>query len=143
MNVGLLGAGWFGRTAHLANLVSMDGANPIAASSRSRSSLDAARGIAGDDLQVFEDWRQVLEVDEIDAVIIALTNDQHHEACIAAFEAGKHVLCEKPLGLSIAECDEILAASKAAGKILQVGHEMRFQRLYQRDEGDDRFSPSR
>ena len=51
---------------------------------------------------------------------------------MAAFAAGKHVLCEKPLGLTIAECDDIIAAAKSAGKVLQVGHEMRHQGLYQK-----------
>ena len=135
INIALLGAGWFGREAHLRNLVAIDGARVIAASSRSESSLEAARAIVGPDLQSFTDWRQVLEIDAVDAVIIALTNDQHHEASLAAFAAGKHVLCKKPLGLTVAQCDEIIAASEGAGKILQVGHEMRFQRLYQEMKG--------
>lgn len=132
MNVGLLGAGWFGRAAHLANLVAMPEATPLAASSRSEASLTAAKELAGDNLKTFSNWKDVLEIDEVDAVIIALTNDLHFEACIAAFEAGKHVLCEKPLGLTIEQCDQIIAASVAAGKTLQVGHEMRFQRLYEK-----------
>lgn len=131
VNVALLGAGWFGREAHLRNLVSMDGVEVVSASSRSESSLKAAREIAGSDLEVFTDWRQALAVDSVDAVIIALTNDQHHEAALAALEAGKHVLCEKPLGLTVPQCDEAIAAQQTAGKVLQIGHEMRFQRLYQ------------
>lgn len=131
INLGLLGAGWFGREAHLRNLVSIEGVNVIAASSRSDSSLQAAKEIAGARLQTFADWRKALEVEALDAVVVALTNDQHHEACLAAFAAGKHVLCEKPLGLTMRECNDIIEASNAAGKLLQVGHEMRFQRLYQ------------
>lgn len=131
INVGLMGAGWFGREAHLANLINLDGVQVIAASSRSQESLDQARALAGDQLQTFTDWRQVLEIEAIDAVVIALTNDQHHAAAMAAFQAGKHVLCEKPLGLTIGECNDIIAASEAAQRVLQVGHEMRFQRMYQ------------
>ena len=141
LNIGLLGAGWFGRGAHLANLVRLDGVDVIAASSRSESSLEQAKAIAGENLRTFTDWRRLLKIDSLDAVVIALTNDQHHAACLAAFEAGKHVLCEKPLGLTIGECDEIIAASQAADRVLQVGHEMRFQRIYQYvkqmvDQGD-------
>ncbi len=132
MNIGLLGAGWFGRTAHLANLMTLSDANPVAVSSRSAASLEAAQEIGRGKLKVFGDWRKVLEIEAIDAVIVALTNDQHHEACLAAFQAGKHVLCEKPLGLSIGQCEEIIAAAQSAGKVLQVGHEMRFQRLYEK-----------
>lgn len=141
MQIGLLGAGWFGREAHLRNLMRLPDVSITAASSRSSDSRDEAAALVGDGLQTFEDWRDVLKVDALDAVIVALTNDQHCEAAIAAFEAGKHVLCEKPLGLTIAECDRVIAASQDAGRVLQVGHEMRHQGLYQRmksmvDHGD-------
>ncbi|MFV1995228.1 MAG: Gfo/Idh/MocA family protein, partial [Verrucomicrobiales bacterium] len=130
INIGLLGAGWFGREAHLRNLVNIEGVRVLAASSRSEESLAAAAEIAGDDLLTFTDWKKVLEIDALDAVVIALTNDRHHEAALAAFDAGLHVLCEKPLGLTIGQCDDVIAAGEAAGRILQVGHEMRFQKLY-------------
>ena len=78
LNVGVLGAGWFGREAHLANLIRLDGVNVIAASSRSQSSLDKAKALVGEHLQTFTDWQKVIEIDSIDAVVIALTNDQHH-----------------------------------------------------------------
>ncbi len=131
LNIGLVGAGWFGREAHLSNLLQIDGVNVLAASSRSTTSLSEAQAICGDDLLTFTNWHELLDIQAIDAVIIALTNDQHHAASLAAFHAGKHVLCEKPLGLTVQQCDEIIAASRAANRILQVGHEMRFQRLYQ------------
>lgn len=147
INIGLLGAGWFGREAHVKNLLRLPDVRVTAVSSRSSESRTAAVDLVGDHLQVFEDWRDVLQVDELDAVIVALTNDQHYEATMAAFAAGKHVLCEKPLGLTITECDEIITASNTAGKVLQVGHEMRHQGLYQRmksmvdvgDVGDPRI----
>ncbi len=130
LKIGLLGAGWFGREAHLRNLLTLDGVKVSAVSSRSPASLDASRELVGHDLKTFSDWREVVALEEIDAVIVALTNDQHHAAATAALRAGKHVLCEKPLGLTIAQCDGIIEAAGAAGKILQIGHEMRFQRLY-------------
>lgn len=147
INIGLLGAGWFGREAHLKNLLRVSDVNVTAVSSRSTESRDAAKELIGDHLQTFDNWRDVLKVAELDAVIVALTNDQHHAAAMASFDAGKHVLCEKPLGLTIAECDEIIAAAQTAGKVLQVGHEMRHQALYQRmntmveagDVGDPRI----
>ena len=147
INVGLLGAGWFGREAHLKNLLRLPDVEVVAVSSRSDESRAAAKDLVGDQLQTFADWRDVLQADALDAVIVALTNDRHHEAAMAALAVGKHVLCEKPLGLTIAECDEIMAASQAAGKVLQVGHEMRHQGLYQRmksmvergDVGDPRI----
>tara|TARA_R110000850_G_scaffold66959_9_gene148608 strand:+ start:750 stop:1781 length:1032 start_codon:yes stop_codon:yes gene_type:complete len=141
MKFGLLGAGWFGREAHLRNLLLLDGIEVAAVSSRSEESLSASQDLVGDQLAIFQDWRELLKVDEIDAVIVALTNDQHHEAALAALAAGKHVLCEKPLGLTLSQCDEVIEAAGSGGKVLQIGHEMRFQRLYGRmkemiDAGD-------
>lgn len=130
LKIGLLGAGWFGREAHLRNLLKLKEVQIAAVSSRSRESLAAARDIVGQDLKCFSDWREIIALNEVDAVIVSLTNDQHHEAATAALRADKHVLCEKPLGLTIAQCDEIIEAAGTAGKILQIGHEMRFQRLY-------------
>ena len=132
LRIGLLGAGWFGREAHLKNLLKLPDVLVTAVSSRSQSSREAAQTIVGGELQTFTDWQDVLRILSIDAVIIALTNEEHHKAAMAALAAGKHVLCEKPLGLSITECDEVIAAAESVGKILQVGHEMRHQQLYQR-----------
>ncbi len=131
INIGLLGAGWFGREAHLKNLLRLPDVNVVAVSSRSAESRAASKELIGDQLQAFEDWEDVLKVDGLDAVIVALTNDQHHAAAMAAFDADLHVLCEKPLGLSIAECDEVISAARSAGRVLQIGHEMRHQALYQ------------
>ena len=128
--VGLLGAGWLGREAHLRNLLMLDGVEVTAVSSRSQESLNAAKALAGDSLRTFTDWRDVIALGYLDAVIVALTNDQHHAAAMESLRSGYHVMCEKPLGLSIVQCDEIIAASESTGRVLQVGHEMRFQRLY-------------
>lgn len=132
LNIGLLGAGWFGREAHLRNLVQLRDVSVIAASSRSQENRDAAVEIVGSQLQTFTDWREILKIDAIDAVVISLTNDLHVEATLAALAAGKHVLCEKPLGLTIADCDRVIAAASESQRVLQIGHEMRFQQLYQR-----------
>ena len=141
LNVGLLGAGWFGREAHLKNLVRIDGVRVVAASSRSEESLAAARATVGGGLRTTRDWREIISDDQVDAVIVSLTNDQHYAASLAALQAGQHVLCEKPLALTVPQCDELIEAADRAGRILQVGHEMRFQRLYRRmkqmiDRGD-------
>lgn len=135
MNFGLLGAGWFGREAHLRNLLLIEGADTVAVSSRSDESLQAAKELVGDHLVTTKDWREVVNNDAVDAVIVALTNDQHYEAALAALAAGKHVMCEKPLGLTIAECNEILEKAGEAGCVLQIGHEMRFQKLYEHMKG--------
>jgi len=140
LRLGILGAGWFGREAHLKNLLHIPDVIVTAASSRSEESRQAARDLGGSEMRVFADWHDVLQERSLDAVIVALPNIDHHQAAMAALTAGKHVLCEKPLGLSIVECDELIDAADRSGLVLQVGHEMRHQRLYQKmkslvDEG--------
>jgi predicted dehydrogenase len=72
------------------------------------------------------DYRDVLADDAIDAVYIALPHHLHEEATIAAAEAGKHILLEKPMANSLAEADRMLAAQRQAGVKLMVGFTHRF-----------------
>ncbi|MDP9310159.1 MAG: Gfo/Idh/MocA family oxidoreductase [Chloroflexota bacterium] len=67
---------------------------------------------------VFDDYAALLASDEIDAVYIPLPNSEHRAWTIAAAEAGKHILCEKPLALTASEAEEMVAAAERAGVIL-------------------------
>ena len=69
--------------------------------------------------RVSTDFGAVLEND-VDAVVISTPNHLHREHAVAAFEAGKHVLLQKPMARTAAECDAILAAQKRSGKTLGV-----------------------
>ena len=71
------------------------------------------------------DWRAVVNSPDIDIVDINTPNDSHAEIAIAAAQAGKHVLCEKPLALNVAECKEMLAAVKKAKVVHMVCHNYR------------------
>jgi 1,5-anhydro-D-fructose reductase (1,5-anhydro-D-mannitol-forming) len=62
---------------------------------------------------------------KVDAVYVATTNDLHHGQVLAAAKAGKHVLCEKPLALNLAEAREMVAACKAAGVVMATNHHLR------------------
>jgi predicted dehydrogenase len=66
------------------------------------------------------DYRRLLERDDIDLVDVATPGNTHHEIAIAALEAGKHVLCEKPLANTLEEAREMLDAARAAGTINMV-----------------------
>ncbi len=68
----------------------------------------------------------------VHAVIVASPSNLHREHSIAAAEAGKHVFCEKPMALSLADCDAMIAACEAAGVKLMVGHSMRLYPLTRR-----------
>ncbi|MER9233332.1 Gfo/Idh/MocA family oxidoreductase [Mesorhizobium sp. M0622] len=62
---------------------------------------------------------------DIDAVYISTTNELHLEQALAAIEAGKHVLCEKPLALTSADARKMVAAARAAGVVLGTNHHLR------------------
>ena len=63
--------------------------------------------------------------DRVDAVYVATTNDLHHGQVLAAARAGRHVLCEKPLALDLAEARAMVAACKAAGVVFGTNHHLR------------------
>lgn len=71
------------------------------------------------------DWRQVIADPQIDIIDITTPNDTHAEIAIAAAEAGKAILCEKPLGMNIEECEKMVAAVEKAGVVNMVCHNYR------------------
>jgi predicted dehydrogenase len=83
-------------------------------------------------VRIFDDYRRLLEIDEIDAVIISTPNNTHRQMAVDAFGAGKHVFCEKPLATTLEECDEIIKAADRAQKFLQVGLVYRYSSLYRK-----------
>ncbi len=74
----------------------------------------------------YEDFHEALKDPNVDAVIIATPTKYHKDACIAAAEAGKDVLCEKPMAMTVEECDEMIQACKRCNVKLQVAFMRRF-----------------
>ncbi len=74
----------------------------------------------------YADWRELIKDDEVDAVYVATPVYLHAPQTIAAAEAGKHVLCEKPMAMNTAECDEMIAACEANGVKLGIAYYRRF-----------------
>ena len=75
--------------------------------------------------RAYADVEALLADPEVQAVSVCLPNAGHHPATLAAARAGKHVLCEKPIAMSLSEADEMIAACREAGVVLQVGHHLR------------------
>jgi xylose dehydrogenase (NAD/NADP) len=99
---------------------------PIRASKRGRLVAVASRSQATADAyarrweipQAFGSYEAMLASDKVDAVYISLPNHLHAEWSIRALQAGKHVLCEKPFAISLAEVDAMVAASRSTGYVL-------------------------
>ena len=74
----------------------------------------------------FTSYEELIARPDVDAVVVALPHFLHCDATIAALQAGKHVLLEKPMAMTVAECDAMIAAADRTGKQLMVGHSQHF-----------------
>jgi predicted dehydrogenase len=95
-------------------------------------SFEQAVRAAGSELGIastFTDFRAALRHPGVDAVVVATPTSLHADIVITAAKAGKHILCEKPMAITVSECDSMLAAAEDAGVLLQIG----FMRRYSED----------
>ncbi len=122
MRMGLVGYGGWGRFHAWA--MAAAGAGPAAICCRDSAGQRAA---AADHpgAEVMGDWRHLVARDDVDAVDIVVPNHLHCEIGVAALEAGKDVLLEKPMAVSLAECDRLIDAAAANERVLSVGHQLR------------------
>ena len=89
--------------------------------------IAAAYGVPADAIYSYETFDQIAGDDRIDAVNIVLPTGLHTVFTLKAFAAGKHVLCEKPMALTVAECDAMMAAAKAADRRLMIAYRCHFE----------------
>ena len=77
-------------------------------------------------INIYHDFEKMLAEEKLDAISLTLPTYLHAEYTTKALEAGVNVLCEKPMGLNLAECDAMISAAKSSDKVLQIGHCVRF-----------------
>lgn len=125
LGIALIGTGRAG-LIHARNFrVAVPGARLVALADPVPEALAAAAEELSIDA-TFSDYRALLEHPGVDAVVIATPTSLHREITVAAASRGKHVFCEKPMAMTVAECDEMIAATEAAGVVLQIGFMRRF-----------------
>jgi predicted dehydrogenase len=106
LRIGVLGAAAIAPSALIKPAARVDGVRVVAVAARSRPRAEAFAAKHGIDT-VFEDYRQLIEADGIDAVYIPLPNGLHGRWTVDAVDAGKHVLCEKPFTANAAEAAHV------------------------------------
>ena len=74
----------------------------------------------------YDNFDSIKNNPDIDMVYVVLPNSMHATYTIRAAQAGKHVICEKPMALTVADCDKMIAACKKAGKFLSIGYRLHF-----------------
>jgi predicted dehydrogenase len=126
VRVGFIGSG-FARRVQLPGLALVPGAKATAIASGHRANAEAAArefGIA----HVFADGAEVARSPDVDVVVISSTPDSHARYAIAALEAGKHVLCEKPMALDSFEAAQMVTASdQHPDRLAWIDHELRYE----------------
>jgi predicted dehydrogenase len=80
--------------------------------------------------RAYTSYADLLKDAEIDAVSVCTANYSHAEIAIASLKAGKHVLCEKPMATTLADCEAMVKAAKDSGKFLMIGHNQRLAKAH-------------
>ena len=123
LRIAIAGFGWWGR--HIATRLAGHGSITVAAVIEpAKAAHDDIRAAGLEPLDVLD---AALARSDVDAVILTTPNPVHEEQVVACAEAGKHVFCEKPLGLTAPSARRSVAAVEKAGVQLGIGHERRFE----------------
>ena len=125
LRVGVIGTG-FARRVQLPALRLVPGVTATAVAS---GSLERARAVAQEFgvPNAFGSGEALARSPEVDLVIVASTPDAHARHAIAALDAGKHVLCEKPMALNAREAEQMLAVAERSPGLARIDHELRYE----------------
>lgn len=126
IKLGVLGFGGMGNW-HSNNALKIDGVKVISVHDIDSKRLDDARKRG---LKAYESREDFLNDEDINFVIIATPNHIHKKFAIEALYAGKNVMCEKPVALSVAELDEIIKVANETGKLFTIHHNRRLDKDY-------------
>jgi UDP-N-acetylglucosamine 3-dehydrogenase len=125
LKFGVIGGGKIVRVRHLPETRS----NPHSEIAAICDIVEARAHELADQYQckAYTDYHKMVEDPDLDAIIVAATNITHAEMSIAALNAGKHVLCEKPMATNLSDAKDMLLAAKKAGKQLMIAHNQRLE----------------
>lgn len=126
IRIAVIGAGRMGLT-HAENLARrVHGARLVAVTTSDEQRAGEARRLCGDSVAVHPDLPSLLAAEELDAVCISSSTSAHADNVIQCAEAGLAVFCEKPLALTLEDCDRALQAAKRAKVKMMIGHVRQF-----------------
>ena len=127
MLFGLVGYGAWGK-CHAEAIQHSPGCELRAVCARTDEARVQAARDAG--ARTYSDYQELVRLPELDVVNIVVPNYLHEQIAVAALEAGKHVLLEKPMATTLSSCDRIADAARRSGRLLLIGHEMRFSPMH-------------
>lgn len=133
LNIGLIGVGRIGQRHARIIATQVEGAQLYAVAEPHPATREAfVAGFNPAPQHVFEDWQEMVNRPDVDAVVICTPTSLHHEHVAGVAAAGKPMLCEKPLALTVSNTQAAIAAARAARVPLQVGFMRRFDALQRR-----------
>jgi len=125
LKVGVLGAGQISQAGHFEACRKAENAELYAVCDVAEELLERVAAIHAPK-KVYGDYDAMISDPDVDAVIVAIADQFHVPMAFRALEAGKHVLVEKPMGVSVEECEDLRDAARTSGLVVQVGTEKRF-----------------
>ena len=126
VRVGIIGCGGIANGKHMPALKKLPNVEMVAFCDIIEKKAEAAKAKYGTpDAAVYTDYRALLEDKTIDIVHVLTPNRSHSFITVDALEAGKHVMCEKPMAINSAEAQKMLDAAKRTGKKLSIGYQSR------------------
>lgn len=128
VRVAIVGCGGIANGKHMKSLANVEQAEMVAfCDIVVEKAHKAAAQYGGSDAKVYENYRDLLQDASIDVVHVCTPNDSHAEITIAALEAGKHVMCEKPIAKTAADARRMVETAKRTGKKLTIGYNNRYR----------------
>ena len=129
LKVGIVGCGGIANGKHLPSMKKNGNFEIVALCDLIVERAEKAREEYGtEDARVYTDYAEMLkEEKDIEAVYVLTPNSVHAPVSIAAMEAGKHVMCEKPMAKTYAEAKAMVETSERTGKILTIGYQSRYR----------------
>lgn len=130
VRVGIIGCGKISQVRHIPEYEANPDAEIVGLFDMN---VERARALAdGHGCRAYATLEELLADPQIDAVSVCTSNATHAETTIAALRAGKHVLCEKPMAITIEECEEMVRVAREAGLKLMIDQNQRFARAHVR-----------
>lgn len=127
LKAGIVGCGGIANGKHLPAMKKSDLYEIVAFCDIIRERAEKAKKEYGtEDAKVFEDYQELIKED-LDVVYVTTPNRSHAEISIAAMEAGKDVMCEKPMAKNYAEAQKMVETSEKTGRILNIGYQNRYR----------------
>ncbi|MBB6732622.1 Gfo/Idh/MocA family protein [Cohnella zeiphila] len=128
VRVGMIGCGSIAMGKHLPSLAKLEQVELCAFSDMAPERAgQAAEKFGAPGARVYDDYRELLADPSIDVVHICTPNDSHAEVSVAALEAGKHVMCEKPMAKTAADARRMAETARRTGRKLTIGYNNRFR----------------